>query len=181
MAKKGKNSARGQRSGRVTPKNCEIAPVEVRSLRVDEVEGVLPSGMHARFGVIHFRDPGLDDVDDLVLQIAELIANNHITFRVSLSRAKANHQLKAFVESDEIMATSSPVFKDLVLAFRTSFVEMCGPHFREARILRHVNSYLDSLSRLDNDSASILLKLLDSNNPPLQVVETARLLSCEYV
>ena len=153
----------------------------IRDRRVDEVEGVLPSGMHARFGVIHFRDPGLDYVDDLVLQIAELKANNHITFRVSLSRAKANHQLKAFVESDEIMATSSPVFKDLVLAFRTSFVEMCGPHFREARILRHVNSYLDSLSRLDNDSASILLKLLDSNNPPLQVVETARLLSCEYV
>ena len=181
MAKKGKASARVQRSGRVTPKRCEVAPVEVRSLRVDDVEGALPTGMYARFGIIHFRDPGLDHVDDLVIQIAELKANNLITFRVSLSRAKANHQLKAFVEGDEIMAASAPAFRDLILAFRTSFVEMCGPHFREARILRHVNSYLDNLSRLDNDSVSILLSVLDSNNPPLQAVETARLLSCQYL
>ena len=181
MAKKSKTSSRGQRSGRVTPKKCEIAPVEVRSLRVDEVEGVLLSGMHARFGVIHFRDPGLDYLDDLVLQIAELKANNHIAFRVSLSRAKANHQLKAFVEGDEIRAASAPAFRDLILAFRTSFVEICGPHFRQARILRHVNSYLDNLSRLDNDSVSILMSMLNSNNPPLQAVETARLLSCQYL
>jgi len=176
MAKKGKNSARGQRSGRVTPKNCEIAPVEVRSLRVDEVEGVLPSGMHARFGVIHFRDPGLDDVDDLVLQIAELIANNHITFRVSLSRAKANHQLKAFVEGDEIMAATSTDFADLIRAFQANSTELCGPYFKQARILRHVESYLCELSQLDNNSASILVRLLNSNNPPQPAIETARIL-----
>ena len=176
MTKKRKGSSNGQRSGRVTPAKCHLAPVEIRSLRVADYDSYLPSGSKANFGVVVFQDPSALGVSDLALQIVELTTSNKVTYRMSLSKTSSDPIFGAFVEGDLILELTGPNFKSLAVEFLSLFIEGSASVIKQWRVLRHVEGCLRDLSQFDNSTIPIFLALIRSNNPPLEALSTALLL-----